>query len=177
MIARLIHWQGAAGIAACLGLILLLALQKGETRRWRNESARQERLHEAARTAHAETIANYRAASAAARAADRANADRVAAEQRAITERTVHDFETRLADARARAQRLHVEARSAAADPRGSGAPAMPGLSASAEGIAEAAAQDGLSRPDALIATEQAIQLDALIEWVRLQHGVQLNRD
>ena len=59
--------------------------------------------------AFAGTVANYRAAAETARAADQANVTRVAAEQRAINERTADDFEARLAAARAAADRLRRE--------------------------------------------------------------------
>jgi hypothetical protein len=51
----------------------------------------------------------------------------------------------------------------------------MPGLSAGSGGPAQTAGQDGLSRSDALTATEQAIQLDELIKWVRAQAEVNPN--
>lgn len=51
----------------------------------------------------------------------------------------------------------------------------MPALPASAGGIAEGTGEDGLSQSDRLTATEQAIQLDELIQWVRKQHEVEVN--
>ena len=48
----------------------------------------------------------------------------------------------------------------------------MPGLSAAAGSAAQAAGQDRLPPADALTATEQAIQLDELIKWVRAQAEV-----
>jgi len=51
----------------------------------------------------------------------------------------------------------------------------MPIVSAAAGGAAEAARKDGLPPPDALTATEQAIQLDELIKWVREQVEVDNN--
>jgi hypothetical protein len=51
----------------------------------------------------------------------------------------------------------------------------MPGLSAAAGNAAKAPSQDGLSDSDALIATEQAIQLDELIKWARAQAKVDNN--
>ena len=172
MIARLINVQGWAGIAAALALLALLLVQKGETRHCRKLSGQHEQLYRAEAAAHAGTIANYRAAAEAARAADKAAAERAAAEQRAINERTVHDYETRLAAARAAADRLRREG-TAAADRRSRGNAPVPGLSAAPDGTAQAAGQDRL--PDALLATEQAIQLDELIKWVRQQHAVRVD--
>jgi hypothetical protein len=51
----------------------------------------------------------------------------------------------------------------------------VPGLSAAPCGVAEAAGHDGLPPDAALVATEQAIQLDALIGWVRRQASIDPN--
>ena len=179
MILRLLGPQGIAGVAVAICLSLLLVLQKAETRRWRERSAEHEQLYRAEQTAFAATVANYRAAADAARAADKANAERAAAAQRAINERTAHDFEARLAAARAVAAklssgRLRREGESPADPSRGGGAD-MSGLPAPAPGIAQGAGHDRLPDPDRLIATEQAIQLDELIKWVRRQHSVDPN--
>jgi hypothetical protein len=53
----------------------------------------------------------------------------------------------------------------------------MPGPSAAAGGVAQAAGQDRLSAGDALTATEQAIQLDELIKWVKAQTAVDNNTE
>src|SRR5437763_1915450 len=82
-----------------------------------------------------------------------------AAEQLSISERTANDFEARLADARVRAGRLRQLATSAT-DSGGRRAAPVPGLSAAPGGPAQAAGQDRLPPADALLATEQAIQLD-----------------
>ena len=176
MLFRLLNPQGIAGLAASLCLALLLVLQKGETRHWRKQSAAFEQQYQREHAAFAQTTANYRAAAEQARDADRANAARVLAEQRAINERTSNDFEARLADARAVAQRLRGEAATAAVNSRARGAAPVPGLSATAGGPAQAAREDRLPEPDALTATEQAIQLDELIKWVRKQHEVDSNQ-
>ena len=171
MILRFLNIQGIAGIAVSVALGILLLVQKGETRHWRKQSASVEQLYREEQAAFATTVADYRAAATQARAADQANARRVAADQRNISERTEHDFEARLAAARADAQRLRIAAQ-AAANPGAGRSASMPGLSAGTGGAAEAAGQDGLPPPDTLIATEQAIQLDELIKWVRAQAQV-----
>jgi hypothetical protein len=175
MIARFLNLQGVAGLAASLCLGLLLILQMGQTRHWKKQSSQFEQLYRGEQAAFAGTVANYRAAAEQARAADRAAADRVAAEQRAINERTTHDYEARVADARARAQRLRLQAPAAAADPGNRTSPPMPGLAAAAGGASESAREDGLSVADRLTATEQAIQLDELIKWVKAQAKVDPN--
>ncbi|HEY4071384.1 MAG TPA: hypothetical protein VGM04_07505 [Sphingomicrobium sp.] len=172
---RLIGIQGIAGIAVSLALGILLLIQKGETRHWKKESARFERLYGEEQAALAGTIANYRAAANAARAADQANLERVAAKQRSINERTSDDYETRLAAARTLAQRLRGQAATAATDSRAGGATPVSGLSAPAPGPAETAGKDGLPDPDRLLATEQAIQLDELIKWVQKQSAIDPN--
>ncbi|HET8750481.1 MAG TPA: hypothetical protein VFM42_07050 [Sphingomicrobium sp.] len=174
---RLLNVQGVAGLAVSLALGLLLLVQRGETRHWKQESGRFEQLYRADQSALGGTVANYRAAADAARAADIANVERVAAEQREINERTAHDYEARLAAARTDARRLRGEATTAAADPGRRGIPPVPGLPAPAGGTAEAAGQDRLPQSDALTATEQAIQLDELIKWVRSQSMVKTARN
>jgi hypothetical protein len=172
MILRLLNWQGIAGIGVAFVLLVMLTAQKLESVRWKKASEQFEKLYHQEQAAFATTLANARAAADAARAADLANAQRVAAEQNAINQRSEDEFESRLADARARAERLRNEASGATA--RGSaGATPVPGLPASAGGTDQAAGEDRF--PDALIATEQAIQRDELIKWVRAQAKVDNN--
>ena len=174
MILRLLNIQGIAGIAVGLALAILLIVQKGETRHWKKQSAGFEQLYRQSEAAFAETVADVRAAADLARAADQANARRVEAAQDVINERTANDFETRLAAARAAAERLRVQPK-AAADPGARRGAPLPGLSAASGGLAQAADEDRLSPSDALTATEQAIQLDELIKWARSQAAVDPN--
>jgi len=175
MILRLLNPQGIAGIAVSACLALLLILQRADTAHWKSESARLEQLYGEQKAALATTVANIRAATEAARTADRQAFEKVQAEQRAINERTLDDYETRLAAARARADQLRVEATRAAADPRSGGATPVPILPAAAGSADQAAGQSRLPAPDALTATEQAIQLDELIKWVTQQAKVDNN--
>ena len=175
MILRLLNIQGIAGIATGITLSILLLVQKGETAHWKKQSAGFEQLYRQQQSAFATTVANTRAAAAQARAADQENAARVAAEQASINRRTKDDFETRIAAARtAAAWRLQLEPQ-AAADPGAGGDSSMPGLPPGAGSPAQGAFKDRLPDPDALIATEQAIQLDELIKWVRAQAAVDNN--
>jgi hypothetical protein len=119
----------------------------------------------------ADTVASYRAAAHA----DKANAAHVAAEQAAINERNSNDYEARLAAARFVAQRRRARAPGAAADPGRRAAAAMPRLSAPTGGAAQDAGHDRLPHSDALTATEQAIQLDELINWVKAQANIDPN--
>ena len=169
---RLLNVQGIAGLAVGIALALLLVIQKGETSHWKRQSGHFEQLYGQQQTALATTVANYRTAAEQARAADQANGQRVAAVQRSINERTSNDFEARLAAARLSAQRLRSESAGTATDPGTGGGASVPGLSASAGRPAQGAGEDRLPVPDALMATEQAIQLDELIRWVRAQAKV-----
>ena len=132
-----------------------------------------------------ETVANYRAAADQARAADKANADRVALEQSKVNqERT----ETRLADADAHYQRLRAQSAAAAHSGSGGAAP-VSGARPDRSAAAGASGQDGLPQPasatgadsdpfslsDRLIATRQAIQLDELVKAVSQLQGIDPN--
>ena len=173
MILRLLNWQGIAGTAVALVLLIMLTVQKLESVRWKKDSGQFEKLYHQEQAAFATTVANTRAAADAARASDLANAQRVAAEQRAINQRSEDEFEARLADARALAERMRIQAQGSAADRGSAGAATVSGLSATAGGADQAASKNRL--PDALLATEQAIQLDQLIKWVRQQHTVRVD--
>ena len=174
ILLRLLNPQGIVGLAVSLCLGLLLTLQKGETRHWRKQSRQFEQIYRAEQAHFAATVADYRAAADRARAADRSNANRVAAEQRAINERTTNELEARLAAARHAADRLHRKG-AGSGHPGSRGSAPVPGLPVAAGNPPQAAGEDGL--PDALVATEQAIQLDELIKWVRRQSEVDPNSE
>ena len=157
-----------------IGCALMLALLVHDRNHWKAKSAHYAELLAAERGAHSATVASYRAAAEQARAADAANAARVKADQAAINERTADDFQNRIAVARAAARSLRRTAGSAT-DPGGGGTTPVPGLPAAAPGAAESSADDRLSQPERLIATEQAIQLDELIKWVRAQGEVEVD--
>lgn len=170
---KLLNWQ-VAGIGVSLALLVMLTVQKLEAVHWQKQSEKFEQLYQQEQAAFATTVANARAAADQARAADKANAERVAAQQQNINQRTVDDYEVRLSAARARADQLRVQSQ-APAHPGARGNPPMSGLSAPAAGAAQAPEQDRLPPPDALTATEQAIQLDELIKWVKAQAEVEPN--
>lgn len=178
MILRFLNVQGIAGLALSLALGVLLVVQKGETRHWRKQSGAFEQLYTQETRALAGTVANYRAAAEQARAADRANVDRVEGEQRAISQRSSNDYQTRIAAARqsaqrqSAAQRLRGQAAVAAVASGSGGAAPVPGLPVASRRVDQGAREDRFSDADRELATEQAIQLDELIKWVRRQHGV-----
>jgi hypothetical protein len=164
--------------AAKLGAVLLASLALvfiiHDRNQWKFEAGiRQQQLAQT-KAAFDQTVAGYRAAAAQARAEDSANAARVKADQSAISERTANDYEARIAAARADAQRLRHHA-AAPADSGDGGRAPVPSLPASTGGAAQSAGQDRLPDTDKLIATEQAIQLDELIKWVRRQAAVDPN--
>lgn len=138
--------------------------------------------------AYEQTVANYIAAAAIAQAEAEANVARVEAEQAAITQETINDYEMRLRAARARADELRrASIRAAELNPGRANAADLSSPATATSGADEAARDPGLpaaagSCPanlvcltidQALIATEQAIQLDALITWVARQASVQ----
>jgi uncharacterized iron-regulated membrane protein len=174
VIRRLLNIQGIVGTVVSLSLAMLLAIQTAETSHWKKQSGRFEQLYAQEQAAFSTTVANYRAASDQARAADKANAERVAAEQGAINQRSTNDFEARLAAARAHAERLRLRPAAAADSGAGTGTP-VSRIPTSTGGSAQTPGQDGLPPSDALTATEQAIQLDELIKWVKAQASVEPN--
>ena len=119
------------GIACALALALLIH----DRNRWKVKTAHYAELLAAERGAHAATIANVRAAAEQARAADKANIERVEARQSAINERSDHEFEKRLADARAAAGRLRGDGAPAATGAGAGRTKAVPGLSAAAPAL------------------------------------------
>lgn len=113
-----------------------------------------------------DALNDVRAKTAAAQAADTANKITVESRQNAISQESSNDYQAAIAAARARAGRVRPHSSAGTNQGRG-GNPAVPGASASANGPDAAAAQAGLPPDDALIATEQAIQLKALQDWAR----------
>lgn len=133
---------------------------------WRANSHLRDGI-KAERAAHAQTVANFRKAQADAEALQQHNLTRVAKAQEDITDETVTDYRARLADLHARYDRLRQTNRSA---PGNTG---LPAVSDTASRVDEAPGENGLPAPDALIASEQALQLDALITWVEEQAKVE----
>lgn len=148
----------------------------------------------AEKAAHAKTVRGYRAAAQAAENKARDNVERVIREQDTVTREIVDDYQARIAAARARAGELATvdrlrRAGTPAADPGRAPAAGVSGPGQAAAGAGPASAQDRLSaacpagsgaqgqlsESDALIATEQAIQLDALIDWVLAQGRIEFS--
>lgn len=172
VIWRLIKPQGAVGIAASLLLAVLLLMQRADARKWRGEAERDAIAFQAEKAAHGATIANYRLAAEEARRADAANVQRVQAEQSAINQRSDHDFQARLDDARIRAERLQQQAGPGASNAGIGRAAAVPGIPPPPQAADSTSGEARLPLADRLTATEQAVQLDELIKWVNAQQGV-----
>ena len=135
--------------------------------------------------AHDATKANVRAATAQAELVDRRNAERVLTQQQSITKEIVDDYEAQLADVRARAAALDLRLRARTGSGTGASGGAgtdLSGARGAASGADEATGEDRLpagdlagspawamSLEDAVTATEQALQLEALIDWVEAQ--------
>lgn len=147
----------------------------------RSDKAGLEAALQAEQIAHQQTVANYRAAAAEAELAAQENVARVTAEQQNINEERSRVFEQRIAGARARAaglERVYDSVRSGTGQGRAEPAD-MSGPGIAPSDPAETSGEDRfppycpavsatgeLSLSDALIATEQAIQLDELITAV-----------
>lgn len=95
---------------------------------------------------------------------------RVEGEQNRISQESQSAYETRIAELRARVERLRDN--QDRANTSGSGRADVPRVSIAASGSDAIAADHGLSAEQRIVATEQAIQLDELIKWVQRQQGV-----
>jgi hypothetical protein len=128
------------------------------------------------RRAHAQTKLNYRAAQAEAARLEAARLERVKVEQQEITDEVSADYRRRLADARAAAERLRAGSARAGEHPAGpGGAQPLPAAGNPAGRADGPPADHGLPLDERLVATEQALQLNALISWVERQAGVRFN--
>ena len=168
MIALLRFWK--EGVAAAL-LIAIGVLWLAKAGAERQNLKLKDQLREANLIIENERQA-VRDRTALARAEDAANAARVERDQGTITQETVSAYQKDIAALRARAAG-RVRAGTAAADRSGGGSAPVPGIPAAAGGIDGTAGEDGLPAADALIASEQALRLKALQDWVRGQAGVE----
>lgn len=154
-LARL--WPYAAGAALVLG-IWAYAGYRGHARAAEEYQARIDRLQSeiATRTAQAES-------------ADIRHARAVEQTRAQISNEVSHEYQTRLAAVRARLHGLRAAPEDAADHGEGADLPRLPDAAGRPDA---AAAQDRLPYAAALTATEQAVQLDALQQWLRKQQEV-----
>ncbi|MFC0683555.1 hypothetical protein [Novosphingobium clariflavum] len=166
--SRLLPYLAAAALVWWLWSGRQDALQQRDTARAALAAANAATATEIA--AHRKTKDDYRAAQAAAARLDAERITREKARQQEINDAASKDYAQRLADLRARYQRLLGNAQPGSAAGGATGNVAVPGLPAAPGGTAGAAdirlagaAGECLSPTERLIAAEQAAQLDALI--------------
>ncbi|MED5546180.1 MAG: hypothetical protein VYD90_13100 [Pseudomonadota bacterium] len=144
-------------------------------------SADETRARKRAEAAEA-TVSNLQDAARQAEAMQESNLRRVAAERAAKDQEVLRDYQDRLAALRARHERLQSQAAAAAA--RVPGPTDVPSSLDSARGTAEAPDDTGLppalvcepmNLHERLIASEQAEQLNALIDAVEGQAAIRTN--
>jgi hypothetical protein len=167
-------WRGCIGIVGILALSVMLAIRTGEAHHWKKQFGIEQQAFATEHAAFTQTVANYRAAALQARIADAANSARVTGKYSVINKDRTDALTSRLADARALDQRLRSNAKGPANLGGGRAAP-VSGLSDPGPALTQASGQDGLPHSDALIATEQAIQLDELIKAVHQLERVDVN--
>lgn len=160
-----------AGIGVAV-LAFMLFSAKHEAAKWERRTHAAMAQVEEERAAHLQTITNFRTAAYEAAKADAENKRRVEREVKEADQRRVASYEKRIADARAAAERLRREARAIEADPGRGGTSPVPGVPDPPGRVGEAPCDCGLSDAERLIATEQAIQLDELISWLKEIAGI-----
>jgi len=161
------RWWREGLIAALVVIVALLAM-KVEVRTAERDSARTGLAAE--QQAHQQTVANARAATAEAQRQAAANVKRVQADQAAITERTVNDYQARLADVDARYERVRT-ALAARTDLRSSDAAPVSLASEATCRAYGGGSCDGLLAK-LRIAERQAWNLIVLRRWVAEQSQV-----
>lgn len=202
--AARIGWSGLA-ITAALTLAAYFAIQAYGLRigpihidGWKDKAETFQGERNAERTAHQATKTNYRAAQAEAALREAARLERVRAQQEEISDAIEQDYGARLAELGARAERLRQELRTRA-EPAGAGGGIEGAAFRDAAGRAGEATGDrgfpatgngseggrrgafGRTEEEQLerdiVATRQALQLDALISWVLEQSAIDPNAE
>ena len=132
----------------------------------------------AEQSAHQGTVSAFLAATLQAQREAEANALRVKREQEIITDEVIRDHRADLAALTARYERLLQSSQRATIPSSSAGAVGLPGVPDAAGRADAAPGQDRLSAArvmaldDAFTASAQAIQLDALIDWIERQRAV-----
>ena len=158
-------------------LLLACAAQELRVRALKSDLEASRQQVRDAKEAHKLTIANVRAAAEKARADDAAHARRIERDQHRISKEVSSDYQDQLVDLRRRYHALRLRLGKADADPGGAGGAAMPGFSGPSPGSDGAAGQDRLPAEDALAASEIALRLKALQDWVTGQLGVEREKE
>ncbi|MBB3034070.1 hypothetical protein [Alteriqipengyuania lutimaris] len=173
-----------------------LKVRPFKTTGWIEKARTYKSERDSERTAHRKTKDDYRTAQEKAQRLETARLERVRTQQEEITDAIQRNYRARLGKLDARAQRLRDELR-ARSQPDGSSADQRSTAVRSTTGRADAAPgdhrlppyqgentnagsldrspQEQLERD--IVATQQAIQLDALIDWVERQTAVDPNAE
>lgn len=164
------HWKVILVGATIALLSIMLFIRTGQ----RDVARAQTRAAIAEMHAFADRVS---AATAQVQQTYAANALRVEREQTQINEEVSDAYQSRIADLNRRVAALRLRAGTAAADPGGTGTGGYAGLPDAAGGAHATAPEaglpaSGLALEDAIIATEQAIQLDELQNWLRRQQAI-----
>lgn len=125
----------------------------------------------ATEAAYAQFQADVKAKTELARLQDAQNKARVERDQVQVSQEVSSEYQAKLADLRRRYDALRLQ-RPAQANSSGSRGPAVPRVPDAASGADAGSGEAGLPLTDALIASEQALQLQALQDWVRGQTAV-----
>ncbi|WP_293854485.1 hypothetical protein [Sphingomonas sp. SCN 67-18] len=147
---------GAAMGAGLLALVILLSIQKAETRHWKKQ-------YEGEKAAHALTVANYGKAAAEAAAADLAHARTVETKYATIAKEQSDDLSRKLEAARASAADYARRLRTASQADPGRGAAAHMSGAASATG--DPAGSGEAAELDAMICAENTVKARGWRDW------------
>lgn len=169
IITALRLWREGA-IGALLIALALLWIGKGMTER---QNARLKSELNRAEALIEQEHALARGRTAQAKAEDQAHAARVERDQDHVSKEVSNDYQIQLGDLRRRYDALRLHAAASTPNPDGRGAKAVPPIPVAAGSADGAPGEDGLPDADALIASEQALRLKALQDWVRGQEAVE----
>lgn len=167
-LAILRYWREGI-ISALLLAVAAVGIGKGMVER--ENGKLKTSLHEATELIERERAA-VRAKTALAQAQDAAHAATVERNQIQATQEVSDDHQKQLAALRARYHALRVRAGASATDPSRRGTAPVPSGRDPSPGSDGTAGSDGLSGADRLIASEQALRLKALQDWVRAQGSI-----
>ncbi len=164
---------GYIGGAALVVALLWTLWARGDHYKGQRDRARHQITLEI--DAHKLTKRNYRAAQAQAQEMETARLVRVTNDQQRITANVSSDYARRLADLRARFERMQRDEKARACAFGSTCGVAMPAVPDAASGIDGAPGSEEFSLKRRFVASAQAEQLDALITWVGQQVAVPVN--
>ena len=163
---------GVPRLYAMIGIGVAVALFLAWVARIDHLRAAHLKQYQAEHAAYVQFQADVKAKTELARIADAAHKAEVERDQNKVTMEVSNDYQAQLADLRRRYAALQLR-NNAKANSGGGRSSAMPGVPNTASGADDTAPQAGLPPEDALIASEQALQLKGLQDWVRGQEAVE----